>query len=348
MSAPELSSSFDEARARGRRFALALAGLVLVTLGVAVLSLFAGRYGLSAADTLGALLNPDAKTPAASILWNVRLPRIALALVAGAGLAASGAAFQALFANPLASPDTLGVATGSSFGAVLAILLGLGSAGIQGCAVVAGLVAIALVMMVSRVRPGGDQTGSILMIVLSGMVVGALFTALVSLVKFAADPQDVLPSITFWLMGSLTGATVTSLLSGLPLLIAGGAILLALSWRLNAAALPPDEAASLGINVRLLRGAVILAATLLTASVVSLCGLIGWVGLLVPHAARFLFGAANERVLPASMVLGALFLLVIDTAARTMAESEIPVSILTALVGAPVFIWLMRRSSGRF
>ena len=173
---------------------------------------------------------------------------------------------------------------------------------------------------------------------------GALFTAFVSIVKFAADPQDVLPSITFWLMGSLTGASMRTILPGLPLLILGGAILMSLRWRLNAASLPKDEAESLGINVRLMRGTVILAATLMTASVVSLCGLIGWMGLLVPHAARLLFGAANERGLPASMVLGGLFLILIDTAARTMAESEIPVSILTALVGAPAFIILMRRA----
>ena len=231
---------------------------------------------------------------------------------------------------------------GAVFGAVLAILLGLNAFAIQGLSVLSGLAAIAIVMLVARGQNG--ESGSILMIVLAGMVVGALFTAFVSIVKFAADPQDVLPSITFWLMGSLTGASMRTILPGLPLLILGGAILMSLRWRLNAASLPKDEAESLGINVRLMRGTVILAATLMTASVVSLCGLIGWVGLLVPHAARLLFGAANERVLPASMVLGGLFLILIDTAARTMAESEIPVSILTALVGAPAFIILMRRA----
>ena len=314
-----------DAEKRSRHFRLTLALLILLSFAAAFLSLLAGRYGLSPADTLDALLHPEAKTPAASIVWNVRLPRILLAFIAGAGLAASGAAFQALFANPLAAPDTLGVATGASFGAVLAILLGLGAFAIQGLSVLSGLAAIAIVMLVARGQNG--ESGSILMIVLAGMVVGALFTAFVSIVKFAADPQDVLPSITFWLMGSLTGASIRTILPGLPLLILGGAILMSLRWRLNAASLPKNEAA-----------------TLMTASVVSLCGLIGWVGLLVPHAARLLFGAANERVLPASMVLGGLFLILIDTAARTMAESEIPVSILTALVGAPAFIILMRRA----
>lgn len=337
-------NSAQEARRRTRRFRLVMAGLVLLALAASLAALFAGRYGLPASDILSALLHPQTHSPASSVIWDVRIPRILLALLAGAGLAASGAAFQALFANPLAAPDTLGVATGASFGAVLGILWGWGAFAIQCLSVLSGLAAIALVVLVSRTRTGG---GSILMIVLAGMVVGALFTALVSLVKYAADPQDVLPSITFWLMGSMTGATTSSILTGLPLLLAGGLVLWLLRWRLNAATLPAEEAASLGINVPLLRAAVILAATLMTASVVSLCGLIGWVGLLVPHAARLVFGAGNDRVLPASMVLGGIFLLVIDTLARTMTESEIPVSILTAVVGAPVFILLMRRTSAR-
>ena len=203
-------------------------------------------------------------------------------------------------------------------------------------AVLSGAAAILLVMLVSRTRPG--ESGSILMIVLSGMVVGALFTAFVGIVKFAADPQDALPSITFWIMGSLTGA-------GLPQILAS---LLLLRWRLNILALPADEAASFGVNTQALRWTVILAATVVTASVVSICGLIGWVGLLVPHAARMLFGSANERVLPACLLLGGLFLLLIDTAARSLSEAEIPVSILTAIVGAPVFILLLRRTGGRF
>lgn len=339
------SGSAAAARTARRRFLLAMAGLAAVTLIASVASLLAGRYGLSAADAWNAFLHPDARTPAASILWNVRLPRILLALIAGAGLAASGAAFQALFANPLAAPDTLGVATGASFGAALAILLELPAAGIQALSVLSGLAAILLVMTVSRRRPGEES--SILMIVLAGIVVGALFTALVGIVKFAADPQDALPSITFWIMGSLTGATLSQIGAGLPLIAAGAAVLLLLRWRLNILALPADEAAAFGVRVERLRWAVILSATVITASVVSMCGLIGWAGLLVPHAARMLFGSAGERTMPASMLLGALFLLLIDTAARSVSEAEIPVSILTAVIGAPIFILLMRRSSGR-
>lgn len=315
-------NSADLAAENRRRTALKLLGIAAVIAAAAVFSLCAGRYGLSIADILDALLHPNAGTAASNVVWHVRLPRILLALLAGGGLALSGAAFQALFANPLAAPDTLGVATGASFGAVLAILFGLPAAGIQMGAVLSGTAAILLVMLVSRTRPG--ESGSILMIVLSGMVVGALFTAFVGIVKFAADPQDALPSITFWIMGSLTGAGLPQILASLPLLVIGSAVLLLLRWT------------------------VILAATVVTASVVSICGLIGWVGLLVPHAARMLFGSANERVLPACLLLGGLFLLLIDTAARSLSEAEIPVSILTAIVGAPVFILLLRRTGGRF
>ena len=231
-----------DAEKRSRHFRLALALLILLSLATAFLSLLAGRYGLSPADTLDALLQPEAKTPASSIVWNVRLPRILLAFIAGAGLAASGAAFQALFANPLAAPDTLGVATGASFGAVLAILLGLGAFAIQGLSVLSGLAAIAIVMLVARGRNG--ESGSILMIVLAGMVVGALFTAFVSIVKFAAAPQDVLPSITFWLMGSLTGASMRTILPGLPLLILGGAILMSASTPRRSRRTKPKASAS--------------------------------------------------------------------------------------------------------
>lgn len=330
-----------------RHFNLLMLLLTAVLLLAAVTAMCLGRYELSLHEVIAVLLpggldGVDITRMMENVVSNVRLPRVLLAILAGAGLAASGAAFQALFANPLAAPDTLGVATGASFGAVLGILFGMPGMMIQLMSLGAGLVAVALVITISRVR----DNNSILMIILSGMVVGALFSALVSLVKFAADPQDVLPSITFWMMGAMTGATKASVLTGAPMIILGLIGLWLLRWRLNVTTLPADEAASLGIPVRRIRAAVILFATMITASAVSMCGLIGWVGLLVPHAARMVFGANNRFVLPASMVMGALFMLVIDTIARTALQTEIPVSILTAVVGAPFFIYLLRRTGG--
>lgn len=325
----------------GATSAFLAAALVLL----ALLALTLGSFPVSVASAYGALKDwvigvaPTDPT-IYSVVVNVRFPRIILAIVAGAGLAAAGAGFQALFANPLATPDTLGVATGAAFGAVLGILLGLDGTAIQAASLVMGLAAVALVFFVSRVR---GQT-SILMLILSGLVIAALFSALISLVKYVADPQDVLPSITFWMMGSFTGATLPTLVRGLPFILIGGLALWLLRWKMNALSLPEDETKSLGIPVGWLRAVVIVASTMITASVVSMCGLIGWVGLLVPHCARLLFGANNDKVIPASFLIGALFVLAADTAARSVAELEIPVSILTAIIGAPLFILLLRRA----
>lgn len=342
--APRISASALRDRLARHAFWRAMTLLALVTFAAAVAALAIGRFPIGFNKLLAAL-SPwdDAGRMIENVVWNVRAPRVVLALLAGAGLAMAGAAFQALFSNPLAAPDTLGVATGSSFGAVLGILLGASALVVQSLALLMGLLAVALVMLIARRRDGGTP---ILMIVLSGIVVGSFFTALVSLVKFVADPQDVLPAVTFWLMGSLTGASFGTLVAGLPMAFLGAGILLLLRWRLNAAALPEDEAKSLGIPVGRIRALVIVGATMLTASVVSMCGLIGWVGLLVPHAVRMAAGADNRRVLPASALAGALFMLLVDTAARTMTEGEVPVSILTALVGAPFFIHLLRRTGG--
>lgn len=319
----------------------------VVLLSLAALTM--GRFEVTL-DQIWAVFFPgagrqDVNQTVENVILNVRLPRIGLALLAGAGLSSAGAAFQALFANPLATPDTLGVATGASFGAVLAILFGWSSFAIQTCALAAGILAVALVYLVSMPRKGGGRA-SVIMIVLAGMVVGSLFSALVSLVKYSADPQDVLPAITFWLLGSLSSTTKETLLLGAPFILAGMLILFLFRWKLNAMTLTEEEAVSLGISVKKIRAAVILGAAMITASVVSMCGLIGWVGLLIPHIARMLFGSNNQKVLPASMGLGAVFMLVIDTMARCLLASEIPVSILTAIIGAPFFILLLRKTGG--
>lgn len=317
----------------------------LLTIATAIFALGSGRFELSAlqvVQTLASCFSDSSSVTEVmkSVILQVRLPRVMLAVLAGAGLAAAGAAFQALFSNPLATPDTLGVATGSAFGAVLAILFGVSGLGIQCAALIAGLVSVALVCFVSRIQ----GRSSILMLILSGLVIGALFSALISLVKYAADPQDVLPSITFWMMGTLTGASTKTLLLGLPFIIFGTLTLWLLRWKLNALSLPEDEAKALGIPVQRLRLIVIVAATMITAAVISMCGLIGWVGLLIPHFARLLIGNNNQHVVSASILLGALFLCVCDTLARCASQMEIPVSILTAVLGAPVFIVLLRRN----
>ena len=279
-----------------------------------------------------------------TVLFNIRIPRILMALLGGAGLACAGAAFQSFFANPLATPDTLGVANGASFGAALAILLGFGAMQVQLFSFAFGVLSVLLVFSVTRT--GGSSRPSMIMVILAGMVISSLFSALVSLVKYAADPQDVLPVITFWLMGSFSGITRSSLMMGGPVIAAGTLLLFLLRFRLNALSLPEDEAKALGVNLPLVRGLVIVAASAVTASVVSICGVIGWVGLLIPHLGRMAFGNDNRRLLPFSAMAGGLFMLVTDTIARCATASEIPVSILTAVVGAPVFLMLLRKTGG--
>lgn len=322
--------------------------LLLLPFAAAIICLGVGRYSIGLTDTVQVLFSPLTGTvqqmdaTQVSILFSVRLPRIILALFIGAGLSVSGAAFQGLFTNALATPDTLGVASGASFGAALALLFSANLIGVQISALVFGMVAIFLTHFISSQK---DQN-NIVMVVLSGMVVSSLFQALVSLIKYVADPQDTLPSITYWLMGSLTGISYSSLMLGLPFILTGTMIIFLLRWRLNIMALSQDEARSLGVNVKLIRLAIMFAATFVTASCVSMCGQVGWVGLLVPHVARMLFGSNNKDVIPVSISLGATFMVIIDTAARSATAAEIPISILTAVIGAPFFIALLRKTGG--
>ena len=315
------------------------AGLIIGSAVLALAAIGMGRFSMSIPQTVatlfpGSLPDIEVTQTMRSVIFNIRLPRVLLSLLAGAGLSVAGASFQGLFSNPLATPDTLGVAMG--------ILMGCDMFMTQVCALFMGMLAVAIVYAVSRVRGGTNMV----MIILGGMVVSSLFSALVSMIKYVADPQDVLPAITFWLMGSLSATNFQTLVLGAPFIIAGTAMIFALRWRLNVLSLNEDEAHTLGVNVKLLRLLVILASTMITASVVSMCGLIGWVGLLIPHISRMIFGNDNRRVIPASIALGAIFMLVIDTIARTATASEIPVSILTAVIGAPVFIILLRKTGG--
>lgn len=317
-------------------------------LGFSLFALCAGQFRISPervfAELFGLNGTQEIRDTVRTVLFNIRIPRILMALIAGAGMACSGAAFQSLFANPLATPDTLGVANGASFGACLGILLGGGSIEVQLLALLFGALAVFLVFAVTRRM--GARYDSILMIILAGLVISALFSALVSLIKYIADPQDVLPVITFWLLGRFSQVTRNSMLLGIPLIILGSLIIFFLRFRLNALALPDDEARSLGINLKLVRVLVISAASMTTAAVVSVCGVIGWVGLLIPHISRMLFGNDNRYVVPSSLLCGALFMLIVDTLARCVTAAEIPVSIVTAIIGAPVFIVLLRKTGG--
>ena len=320
--------------------------LIILPIITAVLALGIGRYLISPSDVVAAIVgrftgNSGLSDMVVNTVWNLRIPRILLALLVGAGLSAAGCAFQSLFANPLATPDTLGVASGASFGAALGILLGLDLLGMQLTSFFMGALAVALTWL------GGSGKGKGLSsVVLSGIMMGSLFNALVSLVKYVADAETQLPAITYWLMGGLNTAGYQSLKFGAPPIILGITVLYLIRWRMNLLPLSEDEAKSSGINIYVLRAITIVCATMITASCVSMCGQVGWVGLLIPHMCRMKFGSNHLSLIPASISFGAVFMVIVDTVARTMTAAEIPVSILTAIVGAPFFIILMRKSGG--
>jgi iron complex transport system permease protein len=329
--------------ARGR-FALWLLGACALVLLLAIWSFSVGRFPVSAAEVWRALWaaltgsESGLAANAQAVVTNVRAPRVAAALSVGAALAAAGASYQNLFKNPLVSPDILGVAAGCALGAGLAILLSLPIGAIHAFAFVGGLAAVGLVIAIGTWVGGRDP---LLTLILTGVVVGSLFGAGIALVKFVADPYNQLPAIVFWLLGSFTGALPRDLAIALPLMALGVATLWLLRWRIDVLALSEDEARSLGVDVKRLRIAVIVAATLVTASAVSLAGTIGWVGLVIPHAARLVAGASFPRVLSLSIVLGAGFMLAVDTLCRVAFATEIPPGVATAFVGTPVFLALL-------
>jgi iron complex transport system permease protein len=324
----------------------AVAAAVGAALAAALIGALAlGPYPLALADVVRALgrlvgIDGGAVTPGEIVFMRVRLPRVAADVLVGAALAGAGAAYQTLFRNPLVSPDILGVATGAGLGAVGGILLSLPVIGIQGLAFALGLATVAMVYLIAAALRGHDRT---LVLVLSGVVIGSLAGACISLVKILADPYDQLPAITFWLLGSLAGIKLADLAVAAPLVLVGLVPLVLLRWRIGVLSLGDDEARALGVDVARLRALVIMAATLMTASVVAISGVIGWVGLMMPHIARMLAGPNFARLLPVAMLLGAAFILVVDTLARTLARIETPIGILTAVVGAPFFLWLLAR-----
>jgi iron complex transport system permease protein len=276
-----------------------------------------------------------------AVIWHVRLPRIAAAVLVGAALAGAGSTYQGLFRNPLVSPDILGVAAGAGLGAVFGIFLSVSIIAVEVLAFAGGLGAVAVVYLIGTTMRGRDP---ILVLVLAGVAMGTLLGAAIALVKVFADPYNQLPAITFWLLGSLTAVTLPDLTAAVPAILIGLVPLYLLRWRMNVMTLGEEEAKSLGVNTSLLRFLFIAGATLITSAAVSISGIIGWIGLIIPHVARLIAGPEFSRLLPVSMLMGAAYLLLVDTLARTMATIEIPIGVLTAFIGAPFFLWLLASS----
>ena len=328
-----------------RRFAV----LTVVFLLVLFLSGMLGRFSIAPRELLRLLLSrfvrvePNWRDGAQTVVFQIRLPRIAAAALVGAALAVAGVSYQGMLRNPMVSPDILGASTGAGFGAALAILLGAGYFGISLTAFCFGLLAVAAAYLVSCL----SRTNQTVALILAGMMISSLFSAATSYVKLVADTQQQLPAITYWLMGSLSSIRPRDVFF-LVLPVALGLIpLLVLRWRMNLLTLGDEEARSMGVNTRLLRLAVIVCATLLTAASVAVSGMIGWIGLVIPHFCRMLFGYDYRRLLPAAALFGAAFLVVVDDIARLAYTGELPLGILTAFVGAPIFLYLLLTGGGR-
>lgn len=314
---------------------LIVALLLLVPLALIALSI--GRMQLSLSQTWAGLIDPKHNTLYANILYDIRLPRVLGAMVIGAALASSGIAFQNLFNNPLVSPDLLGVSNGAAVGAALAILLNSNLWVVQGFALIGGILAVSITILIPRLVGQGGT----LILVLSGIIISGFMQAALGLLKYLADPDSQLQSIVYWQLGSIAKLDIPSLLAALPMMIIGFIILIFFRWHLTIMSLGGQTAASQGINIERERLVIILAATLLTAGAVCLAGTIGWIGLVVPHIARRLIGDNARFALPLAAIFGAAFLLVIDTLARTMSAGEIPLSIVTGFIGTPVFIYIL-------
>ena len=317
---------------------------LIVLVALILLSLSLGRYPISIADILGYLFAGKQHDPNFPIvLLNIRLPRILGAIIVGGALSIAGASYQGMFRNPMVSPDILGVTAGAGFGASLAILLSLPVVFIQIMSFIGGIGAVFIAVTISRWI--GKSHDRILLLVLSGMVISSLFGAMLSMLKYVADPDDKLPAITYWLMGSLASVRMADLSVVGPVVLGGVIPLILISWRLNVLSFGEDEARSLGLNTSRLRALVIICASLVTASTISMSGIIGWVGLIIPHLTRTIVGPNHKILLPASFLLGAVFLLIVDNLARTITSIEIPLGILTSVIGAPFFIYFLKRSS---
>lgn len=323
---------------------LSIVLLVFLPIILFFASFLIGRYPIDPVDVIKIILCPifpqlEVSQTITTIVFEIRLPRIIGAFVVGAALAMAGSAFQGIFKNPLVSSDLLGVSNGAGFGAALAILLSGLNVVTQIFAFVFGLISVSITYLISK----SYKNGGILVLVLSGVAISAFFGALVSAVKFIADPDDKLPEIVYWLMGSLASITVDKLIMISVPIIIGVVVLMLLRWRINLLSMGDEEAQALGLNPSRTRLVVIAACTLLTSAAVSISGIIGWLGLVIPHMTRMIVGPDNKILIPASLSLGASFLLLIDNISRAVISIEIPIGILTAVIGVPIFLYLLRK-----
>jgi iron chelatin ABC transporter, permease protein len=328
-----------------RNFSLILLAFTLALLLCIIISLSVGRFSISSNDVIMALIsifgfNGDVASNAQNVVLNIRLPRIIAAVFVGAALSLSGAAYQGVFRNQLVSPDLLGVSAGACVGAATAIVLDLPLFGVQILAFICGLIAVGITLAIPKLM----NKNSTLMLVLSGVIVSGLMGSLIGLLKYIADPETKLPDIVYWQLGSLAKVDTTNLIFITPIMLVCGVLLVAMSWRINLLSMGDESAAKLGVNVNFERGIIIVCATLLTASSVCISGIVAWVGLLIPHLARMIVGANNIRSMPISIFIGAIFLLFVDTLARSISIAEVPLGVLTGFIGTIFFIFVLMRN----
>ncbi|MEG0661820.1 MAG: iron ABC transporter permease [Anaerovoracaceae bacterium] len=336
-------ASYDERdliyRRKHRRWHMTNLILILVLIALMIACLCIGKYTVSPLDSIKILLNRqgDWSPMAEKIVLGVRFPRVFATIVVGCGLALSGAVYQGVFKNPLVSPEFLGVSSGACIGAAVGILAAAGAAAIQGLAFLGGIVAVLLTLMIPRLL----RSTSNIMLVLSGIIVSGAMSSILGFIKYIADPETELAAITYWQMGSFAYIDLKSLFTVLPLAIIALVVLLAMAWWIDILSLGEKEAQMLGAKVSGLRLVCIICATILTSSAVCIAGTIGWIGLVIPHFGRMMVGANNRRLLPAACLLGGIFLLLVDTLTRMIGPAEMPISILTGIVGAPFYAWLL-------
>lgn len=329
---------------RNSAYARTLIVLLVLLLGSALAGLCVGRLSSNLIDIynairgkLGIISNPDDTMEI--VLFSIRIPRVLASMVIGSMLSLSGAVYQGVFRNPLVSPDILGVSSGASVGAAGAILLGLGMAERQIFAFLGGILAVFLATRIPKLLKNHTN----LMLVLSGIIVGGFLSSLLAIMKFVAEEQTELATIVFWQMGSFSAITMKEIMAIAPAFIVGSVLLIGLSWRINILSFGEVEAKTLGMDIKKYRGIIIVCASLLTAGAVSISGTVGWIGLVIPHLARLLVGSDHIKMIPVTVILGAIFMSAIDTVARALLTVEIPLSILTGLIGAPCYALLLYR-----